>query len=107
MIQLTWREYFTLRSISHGHDRPAIMAITGFSEEMAKRTARELLDKFQVPRAIRKSQAAYALAVRLGFEYGYLERGQPDKYVAWPGMKEAAHGPDCYRSRACRCGGTP
>jgi hypothetical protein len=107
MIRLTWREYLTLRSISFGHDRPSIMAITGFSEETAKRTARNLLDKFAVPNTNRKSQATYALAVRHGYEYGYLTTGDQPKYQPWPGMKEHPHGPACYRARRCHCDGTP
>lgn len=105
MIRLTWREYLTLRSISHGHDRVSIMAITGFSEETAKRTARILLDKLAVPSVNRKSQAAYALAVRLGYEYGYLSNGQSETYTSWPGMREQPHGPECYQARCCRCDG--
>jgi hypothetical protein len=107
MIRLTWREYLTLRGISHGFDRPSIMLVTGFSEEIAKRVSKELLDKFAVPTNIRKSQAAYALAVRLGFEHGYLTNGDHRRYQSWPGMKEVAHGPDCYRARRCQCDGTP
>ena|SRR5687768_10827734 len=107
MIRLTWREYLTLRSISFGHDRPSIMAVTGFSEETAKRTARELLDKFEVPQGSRQSPSAYALAVRHGYEHGYLTTGDQPKYPPWPGMKETPHGPECYRARRCRCDGTP
>jgi hypothetical protein len=107
MIRLTWREYLTLRGISHGHDRPTIVDTCGFSEITAKRVARDLLDKLAVPAGNRQSQAAYALAVRYGFEHGYLINGQPARYTVWPGMKEQPHGPDCYQARRCRCDGTP
>jgi hypothetical protein len=107
MIRLTWREYLTLRGISHGFDRPSIMHITGFSDETAKRVAKDLLDKFAVPANIRQSPSAYALVVRHGFEHGYLANADHPQYPPWPGMKETPHGPDCYRARRCRCDGTP
>lgn len=105
MIRLTWREYLTLRAISFGLDRPTIMSVTGLSEETAKRVSRCLLDKFDVPADIRRSQAAYALAVRLGYEHGYLTVRDDCIYRAWPGMKETPHEAECYRARQCLCDG--